>query len=113
LTPLVILFLLWIPDWKKNCKLTRRLPSEYSYQIWLQRAQWFWRRFKCEKIADDGHKVMTIAHLFSIKLYLLNLVSNRFEHTDISLFFSSKLLKTIFWGNSTSCCLTVRKLGPL
>ena len=33
-------------------KLESPSPRDILYQVWLQLAQWFWRRWKCEKFTD-------------------------------------------------------------
>jgi len=45
-------------------KLCKVPLNEHTSQVWLQWVLWFQRRrLKCEKLTDDGCKVMTIAHM--------------------------------------------------
>jgi hypothetical protein len=64
--PSFFLFLAWWPSWLEvgitGQKFGRGPPKDHSPKVWLQLAQWFLRRLKCEMLTD-GRQVMAIAHL--------------------------------------------------
>ena len=59
---------IWQPslltDQNKRTNLNRGPSIDTSYQVLVHLAKRFQRRrFKCEKLTDDGHKVMAKAHM--------------------------------------------------
>ena len=51
-------------DGDKMCNVYRRLSKDASYQVSVHLAKGFQRRrFKCEKLTDDGPQVMAKAHI--------------------------------------------------
>jgi hypothetical protein len=58
-------------DRDKMSNLYRGPSIDASYQVSDQLALWFQRRrLKCEKLTDDGRKVMAKAHLAKLTLPL-------------------------------------------
>ena len=49
----------WISNQHQKHKSGRGLSSEHFWQVWLISVQRFQRRFKCEKLTDDGR---TLTH---------------------------------------------------
>ena len=47
--------------------ITRHNFGRGSPKVWLQLAEWFLRRLKCEMLTD-GRKVMAVAHLGELKM---------------------------------------------
>jgi hypothetical protein len=42
----------WISNQHQKHKFGRGPSNEHFWQVWLKSAQWFQRRFKCEKLTD-------------------------------------------------------------